>query len=426
MTAREPEFYNLFCTFMNIVLTHLQQRDDQKELVNQKNLRFYKTWRILLNEENSFTELKEFEEIKKWIEIRPEIAKQLGSHIGNGYVEAILSLDTVLIRMVYSHIQQSGLEPNEFLISGLYEELENFLFNKQLHVKLTTPLKGTNIEGHVKIETGLEIHDLNLDNELWEEIHMTYPNNGSIRNVIIHKFELSKIIENDDNSFYDLRDENYDKYFTKTRKLIEALRIFKSGNFGALETIEYSPLIHYDIRQLDGCAYLEDKFSYKKNDYSLSGGDVDKFQIFWHEYNKIGDDERFHRLKWAIDEFMDSYEDKFEYRFVQFIKLIETLFRLDKKETRHKFVLRITNFLDDTGVEKKQVRDFMNTAYEIRNDIIHGGNRDDFKVGVQPVSSYTEFTKDLENYVRMCITKFIHLMNDGKTRNDILAQLDIS
>jgi len=411
---REEKFYKLYCDFMKAGLKSFDEPFVRKILFDEEQ-RKWGLWNLLMRNHKFFYKLKEYIELEVWIKLHPKIDSQMNGIVGYGTYSEMLPLYTILMQGLYTHMLHSGLELDMPLINGMYVTLEKFLLSPKISIKSITPLQGVKIKEDFEIEKGLIIKNIKNDENLEDFVRKNYET-VLPENAIMHKFELPKLVNRDE--IVDA-DQFYRGYEELPSKLIEALRLFKSGKIGGLETITTAPMFHDHKRQIES-SVLRERFWFPDGDYQLKKEEFDDFKKFWIQYVNITKNENGAFLRRTIRRFMDYFsKERWNDKFLDLIICLEILFKNDEKDNSPKISSRLKKFLEDYD---KSIFDNCVIAYRIRNDFVHGGNGE----SLEDINKEVLFKIDekIEEYVRKSIKKFMGVLEDkSKTKQSIISKL---
>jgi len=405
----EPEFYILFNNYIVSSLEFLRSNYALDNISKSDETKSDRVWDLLIRNWKKIKALPEYQKLIGWIDTNPDTSQQFEKWIGYGYIRNQISKDDVFRRLLYSTLIASDLIINCEIIQKKYSELENFLFSKKLKVTIWTPLAG--LENDFDVENGLQIQHLNEDESFRYNKKMHYFIRKK-QSLIVHEFTLPKIISND---FHPSKEENQHLYQKSnlTQRLIEAMRIYKSGYFGTEESHLYSPFIHFlfTTHRLERCGLNSSPLSDVENrPYRLNRDEITKFRTFWNDFKEIGNDKRTSFIYGAINRFMTSYErENFEDRVVDLFIALEILFK-GKKGASDILFHRISVFFEpDNKTKRKKIYKFLEKAYEIRSDIVHGGDEYEFILDGKKIYAW-DILNELEEYVRLCIKRLVSLL----------------
>jgi len=405
----EPEFYILFNNYIASSLEFLRSNYALDNISKSEGSNPNRMWYLLIRNWKKIEALPEYQKLIGWIDTNPDISQQFGKWIGYSHIRNQISKDDVFRRLLYDALIASDLMINSEVIQKKYSELENFLLSKKLKVTIWTPLVG--LENNFDVENGLQIQRLNEDESFKYNKKMHYFIRKK-QSLIVHEFTLPKIISKD---LYMSKKEDQQLYqkTSLTQRLIEAMRIYKSGYFGTEESHLYSPFVHFLFtdHRLKRCGLnTAPPSDFENRTYRLNGDEITKFRTFWNDFKGIGHDKRTSFIHGAINRFMTSYErENFEDRIVDLFIALEILFK-GKKGASDILFHRISVFFEPNNKTKREkIYKFLEKAYEIRSDIVHGGDEYEFVLDGKKIYAW-DILNDLEEYVRSCIKRLVPLL----------------
>lgn len=424
MSFKKPEFYKLFENHIRESLELLSKYDitEAKILVEPKT---YEIWFLVLNNMKEFQDLDSFLMIKNWLKDNPWFENHFNHHVGFGTLSHPMALDDILRRRVYDHILESGLIPNTKTIERMYDKFEKFLVSKKISFRLNIYLSGLKCEKIVEIEPRLEIHGLTMEQQHKYNKNLNYYD-PHVHSIIVYGTEFPKIFRDD------IRDsqENYSHQRRSENtglELIEALRIFKSGRFGATKIVEESPFIHDQYSKPTGYGIERKEFAFMEGDeYVLKIDEIDEFRSFWKKYRKVKGKKHFSFLSRAVRRFMDTYErDGIDDPVIDLMIALEIMFT-PKKTEYGEMNERISKFLhpEDLGGMKKTLAD-LELVRRLRHDIVHGGERIGFDGRDGKKVNFMDIADRFEQVVRLCLRKSVELLSEKEfTKEQFIKYLD--
>ena len=100
---------------------------------------------------------------------------------------------------------------------------------------------------------------------------------------------------------------------------------------------------------------------------------------------------------------------------VDLVIAAESLFLGKGVSGAYPFAARAASFIDGTNRQRRQVFAFMRDAYRARNGVVHNGRLDEAKLRGSDgrVASASEFTDELEGFVRQALMKAVTLVASG-------------
>lgn len=107
--------------------------------------------------------------------------------------------------------------------------------------------------------------------------------------------------------------------------------------------------------------------------------------------------------------------------FLDFITILEALFSTNDGELSYKLALRVSFFIESDPTKRRDLFDMIRDAYDKRSELVHGSD-----TTLRHYSTYLEYRNKLEPCVRDSLLQYIDLMSKGKTKVDILKDIDHS
>ena len=202
----------------------------------------------------------------------------------------------------------------------------------------------------------------------------------------------------------------------RIEKVITALRLFKKGSIYYSAIISY-PKIWRDIWIISS----HERGKVYGQYYELTDEDVENFKTFWSKFKTL----QIKKFDVAIRRFNFSYERKLpEDKLIDYIIAFEALF----KGARSKLLaLRCAYLLGKDGEERKKIFEILESAYDIRNKIVHGGSIESIKEVLNKLKklnlNLAEFSMQVEGYLRESIKTFLHLQK-SKSHDKIIKEID--
>lgn len=421
---KEPELYKLFENHISEALELLRTENQINEKIIINDGETHDVWFVILHHFQSFKDLKSFKAITTWLDQNQWYGNHFTCIIGFGTVYHPVALDDILRRIIHEHILDCGLEFNHHKIKQWYDSLEKFLISKNIEYRVNIYLSGWDSTIKFKIDDGLEIHGLDVNNA------RSY-NKGSkyyqphIDGIVVYGTSFPKKFLP---TFDDTKENNQivgkSKHYGA--ELIQALRVFKSGKFGAVAIREYSPFLTDFKSNLEGYEIKRERFSMSNKGYVIDLKQIEEFKKFWKMYKTIKEKKNFLFVSLALSQFMRTYErnDKIDPVIDLWISF-EYLFT--RKDENSKILKkRIVKFLEPENIkEQEKLRRFLDVAYDLRNDIVHAGNNADFYLDGKKIP-FWDITEELEDVLRQCIQKFVKLLfQSDSTKEHILYDLGV-
>jgi hypothetical protein len=160
--------------------------------------------------------------------------------------------------------------------------------------------------------------------------------------------------------------------------------------------------------------------------YHLKVSDISSFQIFWNTCSKTS----WHKsllLAGSRLLLVQAREDEtaLEDRLIDLMIACEALVIEDKKEEqkRTKIACRVGKLQKEQIPHlEKRASEELDLAYRLRNDLVHQGEFS--SENLAEAAFPDQFVMYIEQYLRVAMVNYIDLMNQGKSKNQIIQYLD--
>jgi hypothetical protein len=168
--------------------------------------------------------------------------------------------------------------------------------------------------------------------------------------------------------------------------------------------------------------------------YELDKQSVEAFVSFWRDDYLPVIREDTHFLNIAINRYGSFRRgSNWGYGLIDLITSLEALYLSKEGELSYRLSHRCATLLGlgKTAPEKERIRKMIKTAYDIRNDLVHGGNPDWKKLEkIKPDFRPSDFVMDISEYVRQSIRKFLEINRihnlSKNNRKQLLDEIDSS
>ena len=166
--------------------------------------------------------------------------------------------------------------------------------------------------------------------------------------------------------------------------------------------------------------------------YELNERSVEAFLRFWKDDYLPVMREDTHFLNIAINRYNSSRRgSNWVYGLIDLMTSLEALYLSKGGELSYRLSHRCATLLglEKTAPEKERIRSMIKKAYDIRNELVHGGNLDWKKFGEnRPDFRPYDFVIDVFEYVRQSICKFLEINRthnlSKKNRERLLDAVD--
>jgi Apea-like HEPN len=149
--------------------------------------------------------------------------------------------------------------------------------------------------------------------------------------------------------------------------------------------------------------------------YELTEAEVSQFLELWSHLERWAD-----VFAFGIRRFNLAFErDLLEDRIVDLVIAAESLFLgeigvQDRGELRFRFALRAAKFIEHPVYGQRDVYRIMRRAYHARSAVVHGGSPDDTRLPNNDAATFTAFTDEIEELVRLALRVALAMKANGK------------
>lgn len=367
---------------------------------------------------------------------------------------AFITLQEQIIREILVFIadlckQYDTLSPTDKQIIEHFYHFQQLRLAPTTHIDLTFPLVNINSDLQQDVKIGSHIHIAPFTpaekTAVWNEdpfyLDAIMPKPLHLGNFMNTRFRLAgSYLQSKNDSLSPERNE----IFSELMSAITALRLLKEGDVGAPAFFEQKDAISLGPTGLASYPLYDQRVRQYPIPYSLYTLDEADFPLFQEIFDalqklnvsKASDTQKLYSdLTFALRRFNQSYS-----RDIQEDQVIDLTIALDsslfdKKDTelKYKFSLRGAAILAIAGVkdwypQKSQL--FLSIMYDIRSGIVHNGQQlaDFEKKGLKKLGQIGilphEFPKQCENIVREILKAFVLKRARGKSKEDIISELD--
>lgn len=413
---------------LNVMIESTWVKHDNDTYIRQDGKRAL--WSLFLeNLKDEITRTEEFNSFSEVTNSDEIVSSQLNTLVGTYEARSRLVLFDIVFKPIYSFLTDTeiiGFESSIF--KAEYLKIEKFLYSNEIELERLTPLCGFFTDADkIFIDDNISIVKMS-DSEIIKLLKLGMKIGDSIGsgNFIhhIHQFaikvtyKLPKLVG--DNAMEE-ESEKYNPYKRGDieQTLLNALRLFKDGIVYSLGTV-YSNNNIFDIGIHSSPGILSKPFM--KNKFQLV--DNDNFLEFWKTYRRTKIQDK-HFLSVAIRRFSQSNErESIEDKIIDFMISAEALFLSSggsfQGELRYRLSHRAAMFIEDVAVKQREVFNFMQKAYNVRSDIVHGREPNLPKKEDGTPYSLREFCKEIENHLRFSLKKAIMIAATTKNPKNII------
>ena len=389
-------------------------------------------WTILLHGvKDSIENTEEFNIFSDITKADTIISSQLYTLVGTGFGRSRMELFDLAIKPIYSFLTDENINDfDDSIFKSEYFKIENSLYSSEIEIETITPLGGFYTDAdEILLDERLSIVKLS-ETEIIELLQLGIKIGESIgpgdfillkeQFAIKRTFILPKLIGDKDilEGIDALKSHSNRE---KEQKVLNALRLFKNGKVFQLGTITqstsiFSSGIGYNP-PLSFTVFMQKKFQLDKNE-------VINFLEFWKSFCEL-DFSKYNFLSVAIRRFSQSIErDSTEDKIIDLMISAESLFLSSggsfQGELKYRLSHRAAMFIEDESEKQRKVFNFMQQAYNVRSDIIHGREPNLPKKEDGTTVSIVDFCNELENHLRLSIKKAIMLAATAKNPKNII------
>lgn len=186
------------------------------------------------------------------------------------------------------------------------------------------------------------------------------------------------------------------------------------GRWGAWESDRLPPLKDADLDY--------EPMSFPR--YRLTLGEVNSFRIFWSVCNQTNwhntlfvAGKRLLQAQWREEEHV------LEDRLIDLMIACEALVLKGEHNKGDNIAHRVGKLQKEqiSHLEKRAI-DELGLAYKLRNDVVHEGEFSSSNLAQVPFPE--EFTRHVEQYLRIGMVNYVDMMNQGQSKTNIIQYLD--
>lgn len=383
---------------------------------------FYNFYHINFSRgKNIIFDLKEFKDFKQYFDPKKlHLEKEIRTLSGNKKI----TYEALLAHIINEFSKKRSFSYDEFKV--IYSNIEKDLYSSTLEIEVLTPLYGFDMDSDffsiptedncflIKLSEDRLIDVLNIG--LRPGKVLDYVSAGHIdeisRFALVSKLNIEKIVDPLDKESLSKQQaylrENIKDLKRKQELIIKTLRMLKEGVFFSVGKFICSKSIFFG----QGSVSFHKKpcSSHKSNDYNFTLEEREVFEKFYKNNKKFESKKEWivssRRFNQAIER--DNIEDKIIDLMISFESIFFGKYR---KSSTFKLALYFSHFLSDDKFKRKELFDFMNEAYNLRSNIVHGD--DDHTKSLQSKKLKLEkpnlkvFSDKLENYLRQVLRKLV-------------------
>lgn len=383
-------------------------------------------WMILLHSvKDKIENTKEFNIFSEVTMSDKIISSQLYTLVGTGFGRSRLELFDIAIKLIYIFLTDEAI--NEFddsIFKSEYLKIETSLYSSEIEIETITPLGGFYTDTNkILLDESLSIVKLS-EPEIIDFLGLGIKIGDNIgpgdfillkyQFAIKRTFSLPKLIGDKDllegiEALKSHRDRNQEQ------KVLDALRLFKNGKVYSLGTVTRSTSVFSS-----GISYnpgLHAK-SFIQNKFQLVKDEIDDFLEFWESFRGL-DISKYKFISVAIRRYSQSNErENIEDKIIDYLISAEALFLSSTSnfqgELKYRLSHRAAMFIENEAENQREVFQFMQKAYDVRSDIVHGRKLKLPKKGDGTLYSLDEFSDVIETHLRLFLKRVIALAVAGK------------
>lgn len=373
---------------------------------------------------NRSADSEEFKELNFYIDSVEALSKQLDTLVGSP-TSAVRIERTDLIRAIATEcfLDYESDELDNELFERLYKDIENFLYSENIVQRCVIPLAGLTIDqDHFElseISAFRKFTDSEITKILGFGIHLgeNFGNSNYYTHVqefaIIQEWLAPKIIGENRTPPTALREDSTEEF----ERVLGALRIFKKGKVRPIARI------NYDLSPFrSGTSYQKmNSGNLFLPAIHLSGSELIEFKNLL-DLHLTKDTYRSSFVNVCIRRFSQSTErDSIEDKIIDLMIAAEAFFLSSsgnfQGELKYRLSHRCAMFLGESAEEQQYYFTFMQRAYDVRSNIIHGSEpKLPKKHDGSKYLNIQDFTDDLEELMRSSLKKAVTVtqMNEAE------------
>lgn len=389
-------------------------------------------WGIVFHK--SKDEIKASEEFAQFTEVinaEETISSQLNTLVGTCMVRSRFETDDIVYRPLSQFLTDTGIRAfDEQMFEAEYLKIEKGLYSTDIEIERITPLCGFSTDTpDLALGPNLSIVELS-DSETTQLLSLGIKIGESFgpENFIhyMHKFaikltySLPKIIgdEKVEGSI-----ESHNPYISGglEQDVLNALRLYKEGQVYPIATISKSKSIFSFGASYN---YSTPARSFMRDKFQLIEDEKDKFIEFWKVYHGLNIPVK-HYLTVAIRRFSQANErTSVEDKIIDYLISAEALFLSSggsfQGELKYRLSHRAAMFIENETEKQREMFKFMQRAYDVRSDIVHGATPKLPKKEDGAQLTLEEFCQEIEGHLRFSLNKTIKIASTAEAPNNIL------
>ena len=284
---------------------------------------------------------------------------------------------------------------------GLKGDFDSFKLDKNIEIKRLSPQNYSQVVDLDIIENNL----VKPDKKFWKLCYGIYIRLEGNEKVVTNPQEIFKI----------------------PKKVIECLRLFKSGFIHVGAVYPYSTDL-WNRKSLPPRIGEEIPPDYDIP-LEIFSSEFDPINQLYSNYCKIPFEENADSLRYlsaAIRRFNSSYDDRFvEDKITNLTMTLEFLLTRGPGDIQNKLSLRGALLLGNNDEEREYLWRLLRLCYDVRSDMVHGRKRKPNQI-LDKTLTDTELLQELEMVIRKTLLKIIKLQKLGKSQKEMISMLDVS
>lgn len=402
---------------------HTKLNPETEDLLTNTNIsEIYKIFRKYIG---TFAGTNEYKKFEQKLLADKEYARNFSEKVGiKGWLNSY-DVKSLLEHILVHYIKENGLTYDANIVDSYYSDLEDFLINNKIKVRIATPIIGLRTDNKL-----IKINEEAFITQLEGQRKISFFGSTEMVTYVMafhdlnYQFYMNKIFENAQSS--DETEKDWKVARIHIRDFMMVLRLFRTGKIGFLDSnLTYSISHAGNTWQNQDCGLEDDWNGWEKEPFVLLTKDVDEINQLWTDLHKIDfmkDNNQF--LLSAINRFMYSYEKNYvEDRIVDLIICLESLLQDNQPELRYRLAIRTALFLGNSAHDRNRIYNIIRKGYEIRNKTVHGDVPAIISIQGQQLTT-AQLAKEIEEYARLSIKRFIQKINNNEKRETVVQKLD--
>ncbi len=365
--------------------------------------------------------IRKIPEFKQCIEVMKKddvVKNHLENRVGSFTNASLLQTPMVVekfLKHLMSEVKGFDLDISSFL--KVYQIMEDFFYTDTVEVEVFVHLEGFESKAdRLDFGNGWEISaipqtqlDGLLSERLLEESHKMS------QHALYWRLQAPKYVLKNEEEFESPLE--YQSYQTTVRRIVSALRLFKSGDIGFRRIIQ-----RYKGWLSPSGGMSTSVMKPFWGSYSLEPAELDDFRQILDTILSAPENPAF---ELSLKRLNDAIERQHPYdMMIDYMIAFEALFLF--KDDRKKPILpkRVATLIHKDASESDTIVEHMESAYDLRNSIAHGDTESEIRDEIIK-TGYTkrEFTTIIGNYLRRAMKEYLLYLSKGCTKEKIISKL---